>query len=536
MLQNRPEKTTLLRVSALVLGFAALLTAQSAQAQTRSYNTPYIIVRGGTTVYGGELDQAGEASGRDATSWLTRNFGALVGGEIGYQFTPSFGFGLGANYAQYNALSEVGTPVGTGCNPGGTGEGTCNASENLPNFTALFRYLPFSSSKISPFVNFGAMAVIPGNSDNGFGLTTRAIGGGPAFGAGIDLAFTPRLSLFLESNFGFIFPDDAVDGLDPGGNTANNGDDVEFDVLGHYGGGLKFNFRGVGVAAEIQSLQCPAELSVGETGSFMAMNNADATMPVNTTWMFGDTSEGSGMSTTHAYSAPGTYTVSAMVNNGIGSGDTETCLVTVRERIVAAAISGCRATPASVDVNGAVTLNGTVVGTAPTTVSVDFGDGSATASSLPARHTYTTPGSYTARITVSNSAGTNSCQIPVTVGDTFCATITELNPVYYGFGASTLTAAARGELDENIEILRRCPAICVTINGYADDQETDVDRLSQRRADAARDYYIAQGIPATRLRAVGRGQDPNANSKEDPGPGDSRARRADSIPSSCTGF
>ena len=168
--------------------------------------------------------------------------------------------------------------------------------------------------------------------------------------------------------------------------------------------------------------------------------------------------------------------------------------MTVREASIPAAISGCRATPATVDVNGAVTLNGTVTGTAPMTVSVDFGDGSATMSSLPARHTYTSPGSYTARITVSNAAGTNSCSVPVTVGDTFCSTISELNPVYYGFGASTLTAAARSELDENIEILRRCPSICVTINGYADDQETDVDRLSQRRADAARDYYIAQGI------------------------------------------
>jgi outer membrane protein OmpA-like peptidoglycan-associated protein len=530
MLQNRPEKTTLLRVSALVLGFAALLTAQSAQAQTRSYNTPYLLGRGGVTVYGGELDQAGETSGRDATSWLTRNFGFLIGGELGYQFTPAFGFGLGANYAQYNVLSEVGSTP----NPNGNGYLPGTASENLPSFTAIFRYTALPNAKLSPFVNFGAQAVIPGNSNG----TERPIGGGPLFGAGLDLAFSPRLSLFLESNFGFIFPDDAVDGLNPGGASGGGlgGDDVEFDVLGHYGGGLKFNFRGIGVAAELQSLQCPAELTVGETGSFMAMTNADATMPVTTTWMFGDTSEGTGMSTTHAYSAPGTYTVSAMVNNGVGSGDTETCLVTVRERVVAAAISGCRATPASVDVNGAVTFNGTVTGTAPVTVSVDFGDGSATASSLPARHTYTAPGSYTARITVSNSAGTNSCQIPVTVGDTFCATITELNPVYYGFGASTLTAAARGELDENIEILRRCPSICVTINGYADDQETDVDRLSQRRADAVRDYYIAQGIPATRLRAVGRGQDPNANSKEDPGPGDSRARRADSIPSSCTGF
>ena len=303
-------------------------------------------------------------------------------------------------------------------------------------------------------------------------------------------------------------------------------------MLGSYGGGLKFNFRGVGVASEIESLTCPSELTVGETGSFMAMTNANATQPVTTSWTFGDEATGAGMSTTHAFSSPGAYTVTAMVMNGVGRGDSESCLVTVNERQIAAAISGCRATPASVEAGGTVTLNGTVTGTEPVTVSVDFGDRTATASSLPARHVYANTGSYTARITVTNAAGTNSCTIPVNVGDTFCSSITnDLNTVFFGFGASALTAEGRSRLDENIEILRRCPNIFVTINGYADDQEEDVDRLSQRRADSVRDYYIAQGIDASRLRAIGRGQDPNANSKEDPGPGDSRSRRADSIPS-----
>ena len=524
MLQNRPEKTTLLRLSALVLGFAAVLSASTAQAQTRSYNTPYIVLRGGTTVYGGELDGSGSTAAvqRDATSWLTRNFGFFAGGEIGYQFTPAFGFGVGGQIAQYNALSEVNSPP-----PAAESSGT--STEYLPAATAIFRYTAFPSAKISPFANFGGMVVVPANDA---ASPQRPVGGGPLFGAGLDLAFSPRLSLFLESNFGFIFPDRSVDGQNPGGVTGSTGDDVEFDVLGHYGGGLRYNFRGVGVASEIESLQCPAELTVGETGSFMAMTNTDATQPVTTSWTFGDEATGAGMSTTHAFSAPGAYTVTAMVMNGVGRGDSESCLVTVNERQIAAAISGCRATPASVEAGGTVTLNGTVTGTEPVTVSVDFGDRTATASSLPARHVYANTGSYTARITVTNAAGTNSCTIPVNVGDTFCSSITnDLNTVFFGFGASALTAEGRSRLDENIEILRRCPNIFVTINGYADDQEEDVDRLSQRRADSVRDYYIAQGIDASRLRAIGRGQDPNANSKEDPGPGDSRSRRADSIPS-----
>ena len=214
--------------------------------------------------------------------------------------------------------------------------------------------------------------------------------------------------------------------------------------------------------------------------------------------------------------------------------DSESCLVNVVEEPRLPVLAGCRATPSRVDVGEQLTINATA--TDAETIRVDFGDGT-TASTLPARHAYSETGSYTVTITATNRFGTDTCTIPVTVGDTYCDDITELNPVFFGYGESTLTADATSRLDENIEILRRCPDICVTINGYSDGSEPgDAMRISQRRADAALQYYVAQGIDADRLRAVGRGVDPDANPKEDPGPGDSRARRADSIPSSCAGF
>lgn len=531
-----------LRLSSIVLGCAALLMATQATAQTlRPSPSVYLTLRGGATVYGGELDgtgtfnpTTGQGNGANGspTAWLAKDFSYLAGAELGYQFTRTLGFGVGFNYANYSNLDEN-APATPGAGVQQTG-----FSEFLPTVQAAFRYLPLPDSRVSPFVNLGAQFTFgkDGNVGDPLDGGSRGIGYGPYLGAGLDFALSNRLSLFLESNFGFIFDDYAVDGLNPGANTGGpgaGGDAVEFDVLGSYGGGFRFHFaRGV-IPVDIEGLQCPSELFVGESGSFMAMTNADATMPVDVTWNFGDMGmTGSGMSTSHSFSSPGTYTVTAMAMNS-GGDDSESCLVTVNERPIELALTGCRATPSTVDVGQQFTVNATATGA--TSVMVDFGDGT-TANALPASHSYTETGNYTVTITAMNGSDTETCRVQVAVGDQFCTRITELNPVYFGFNGATLTADARARLDENIEILRRCPAICVTINGYTDDQEGDQTRLSQRRADATRDYYIAQGIDASRLRANGRGQDPNANNKEDPGPGDSRARRADSIPSSCTGF
>lgn len=534
-----------LRLSSLVLGCAALLMASQASAQQiRPSNTPYLTLRGGATVYGGELDGTGSwnpdtgttQTPGSATDYLFENFSWLAGAELGYQFTESLGFGVGFNYANYSKLDEQAPPVVAG----GAGVPT-GFSEFLPTVQAAFRYMPLPRARFSPYTNFGAQFTFgkDGNVGNPNDGGARGVGMGPYFGLGFDLAMSPRVSLFIESNFGLIFDDWAVDGLNPGANTGGpgaQGDATEFDVLGSYGGGLRFNFRGVAPAlipVDIEGLQCPSELFVGEAGSFMAMTNADATAPVTTTWNFGDGGMGAtGMSVSRSFSTAGTYTVTAMSMNG--AEDSESCLVTVRERPVQLALTGCRATPSTVDVDQQFTVNGTATGA--TSVRVDFGDGT-TASALPATHSYSSTGAYTVTITATGANGaTQSCNVTVNVGDQYCTRITDLNSAFFGFNAATLTADARARLDENIEILRRCPQICVNINGYTDDQEGDQTRLSQRRADAVRDYYVSQGIDASRLRATGRGQDPNANSKEDPGPGDSRARRADSIPTSCSGF
>ena len=515
-----------MRLSTLFLFGAAILMATAVEAQVvRPSQSVYVLLRGGASGYYGDLDGNSDGDAGSATPNVRDGFdevGFAVGGELGYLFSDNLSLGLAYLYQTNPNLERDVAPF------------TSNEGEYAQQAQLLFRYMPFTSTRIAPFVELGAAAVFGNGTDNernGSG-TDDVIGYGPVLGLGLDIALSPQFSLFLAGQSTVVFPDVALDGGDAGA-FGIQADDADFDVLTHLGGGLKFAFRPPFVRADIEGLECPSELFVGDTGSFMVMTNDDATQPVTTTWQWGDGTTGSGMTASKSYSAPGTYTVTVMTMNE-GGEDTDSCLVTVLERPDPPTLAGCRATPARVGIGEQVTINATA--TEADEIEVDFGDGT-TASTLPARHAYSETGTYQVTITATNEYGDDTCTLTVTVGDTYCDDITELNPVFFGYGATMLTADATSRLDENIEILRRCPDICVTINGYSDGSEPgDAMRISQARADAVMNYYVAQGIDMDRLRAVGRGVDPDANSKEDPGPGDSRARRADSIPSSCAGF
>ena len=531
MPQTRPETPSTPRLSTLLIWCAALLLGTAAQAQVvRPSESIYVLLRGGATGYFGDLDLDSDNDEGEATPNIGDGFdeiGFAAGGELGYLFNDNLSVGLAYLYSQHPDLDNPTDFT--------TLDNEADKSDTAQQVQLLFRYLPFGSARLSPYLELGG-AFVAGQGteagrDNG-SADDDVYGYGPVVGLGIDFAFSPRLSLMLGAQSTAVFPDVALDGANPG-SFGIDADDADFDILSNIGGGLRFAFSSPYNAVEIEGLECPSELETGETGSFTVFTNDDADMPVTTTWQWGDGTTGGGMSSSHAYRAPGTYTVTAMVMND-GSEDSESCLVTVVDVPRAPALAGCRATPSRLSVGEQVTVNATA--SDADRIEVDFGDGTR-ASSLPARHAYSETGAYTVTITATNEYGSDTCTIPVTVGDTFCDDITELNPVFFGYGASTLTADAMSRLDENIEILRRCPDICVTINGYSDGSEPgDAMRISQRRADAVMQYYVAQGIDADRLRAMGRGVDPDANSKEDPGPGDSRARRADSIPSSCAGF
>ena len=506
--------TRLLRPLAL-WAIAALLAASAHAQVVRPSQSIYLLLRGSLATYTGDLDSDPTNSPFNlADGFDDPGFG--VGGEIGYLFNENLSFGLGLIYQDLPALNDSGTNVQGG---------------EAYQFQGLFRYLPFASSRIAPYLELGAALVSGQGTENergNEGDTGDVLGYGPVAGLGLDVVLTPRLGLFLGAQSTVVFPDVALDGSDPG--AFGDPDEADFDILTNLGGGFRFALRPPVRAPEITRLECPAELTTEDTGSFLVTTTED---DASTTWEWGDGTTSVGATAVHRFTAPGTYTVTATSANRGGS-DTDRCLVDVVERGEAPTLSGCRASTLTADVGEEVTFYG--VATDADDVLVDFGDGSM-ASELPVRHAFDESGTYRVTLTARNDLGQDSCEFTVTVGDAYCQSVSELSAVNFDYGASRLTADATARLDESIEILRRCPDICVTINGYSDGTEPgNALRTSQARANAVLEYYVSQGIASSRLRAVGRGVDPGAEPKEDPGPGDRLSRRVDSIPSSCAGF
>lgn len=532
MLQTRKGKAASFRLtSSILVGCAALLfVATTAQSQiTRPSHSLYIALNGGYSLFYGDTDGFPDGNPTSAEAQLFDAFedgGFYAGGELGYQFSPAFSVGLAYMYWDNPGLDEEHDLDSTF--PGWPGTNV-NVDRNAQVAQLLLRWLPFVRSPIGPYLELGGSFVMGQGTEaerNEGGENNDVFGFGPTVGLGLDIALSGQFSLLVSGQATPVFPDVALDGADPSA-FGIAGDNADYDVLGRLGLGLRYAFRKPYTAVRIEDMQCPAELTAGESGSFAVMSNADATPPVSYTWDWGDGATGTGSSSSHAYAEPGEYTVTATAAGDYNS-DTESCSVTVLEEPVA--LTACSATPSTVVTGETVEINGTLSGTEPIDVTVDFGDGN-TGNSLPASHTYAETGTYTVTIEASNATGSDSCTTTVTVGDEFCAQVQELNSVFFDFNNATLTTEAESRLDENIEILERCPDINVEVRGYSDGVETnDPLDLSTQRAELTRDYYIANGIAEDRVTARGLGVDPDANPKEDPGRGDSRARRADSIP------
>lgn len=80
---------------------------------------------------------------------------------------------------------------------------------------------------------------------------------------------------------------------------------------------------------------------------------------------------------------------------------------------------------------------------------------------------------------------------------------------FFGQSSAELDDTARVTLDKQAEWLQQYPDWKIKLQGFADDPGSAAQQktLSQKRADAVRDYLVSRGISPDRLNAKGYGRD-----------------------------
>ena len=78
----------------------------------------------------------------------------------------------------------------------------------------------------------------------------------------------------------------------------------------------------------------------------------------------------------------------------------------------------------------------------------------------------------------------------------------------FDFNKATIKPGARDELDAAVKTLRDNPSVNVVVEGHTDSVGSDSynQKLSERRAQAVRDYLVRQGIDASRITVRGYGK------------------------------
>lgn len=86
--------------------------------------------------------------------------------------------------------------------------------------------------------------------------------------------------------------------------------------------------------------------------------------------------------------------------------------------------------------------------------------------------------------------------------------VIEIDDVYFDFDKSNVTAESAERLNKAVEILKNRPDEKVTIVGWTDWTGSDTYNagLSERRAQAVKDYFVSQGLDASRFEVVGKGK------------------------------
>lgn len=518
----------------LILPVLLLCFGSTAQAQNlRSERTAYLSLRAGLASYFGDNEQSPVNFNFDM---FDAGFPYSVGAELGYQFTPNWGLGVFYQLGNYtNVAQNLENPD------------PINLDANLyrrHHVGLLGRYtFGASSARVAPYLqagvqySFGDVALctteprpatlplcqLEGGTPGRFEEESNGFLG-PHAGVGLDIRLAKQVSLLIEYSTNIITDDDVLDGTEEDGGFAS------FDMFNFLGLGVKIDFKAPFVPVQVLSMEGPDALETDQQGTFTAtVNEAEATQPITYSWDFGDGTTGTGVAVTHSYAQAGTYTVTFTATNGNGrASDSRTLNVTVTAPVPAQIIT-LTANPTRTDTRTPVRFSANVQGDQPITYNWDFGDGTTATGPTPT-HTFTEPGTYTVTLTASNEAGSDSRTVTVVIDPyepPYCATLTEMNTVFFDRNASTLTAEGRAALQENVEVLRECVSLNARLEGYAAPGERNPQQLSEDRARAVEQFYVDNGILASRLTTVGMGLVEGMTTKK---AGASEARRVDTIP------
>ena len=81
--------------------------------------------------------------------------------------------------------------------------------------------------------------------------------------------------------------------------------------------------------------------------------------------------------------------------------------------------------------------------------------------------------------------------------------------VFFNYDSSALSDDAKATLSAQAAFLSANPAVKITVEGHCDERGTREYNLAlgDRRATAARDYLVAQGVDAARIRTISYGKE-----------------------------
>lgn len=129
----------------------------------------------------------------------------------------------------------------------------------------------------------------------------------------------------------------------------------------------------------------------------------------------------------------------------------------------------------------------------------------------PPAETTVKPAPKTAEVPVTRPVppGETGVKPAPAVTPTATASETALQDIFFNFDDSTILADQRKVLDQDFTWLKAHPEVKVTAEGNCDERGTEEYNLAlgERRAEAAKNYLVAEGIAADRINTISYGKD-----------------------------